>query len=308
MRIPASSPLLNPNNQGETTVDTDQPSVATMDPSETEGIRAGKAPAPPTAGESSESEPLLGSSTTDNNSGAEVKDESSTTVNADQDSKADVKTETAEDTSNATPGGGTSNDRSAQWECQICLDDANEPVVSHCGHLFCWACLAEWLRIQGAYVDNETAARNPAATQITAGCPVCNAAISRNKVTPIYGRGQTSQRDPRDTPLPPRPQAQREERPSGVPRGRANLPGGATFTGTGAGQARQAHFSIGAGFFPFPTLFAMQFSGPSAQPTGNGDDPTTTHPRTAQEAQFQAIAQAFQFAGLVMILAFIFGV
>ncbi|CAN0221132.1 unnamed protein product, partial [Ectocarpus fasciculatus] len=27
------------------------------------------------------------------------------------------------------------------FECNICLDGVREPVVTRCGHLFCWPCL-----------------------------------------------------------------------------------------------------------------------------------------------------------------------
>ncbi|KAF8387392.1 hypothetical protein PRIPAC_76534 [Pristionchus pacificus] len=32
-----------------------------------------------------------------------------------------------------------------RFECNICLDTAKDAVVSHCGHLFCWPCLVQWL-------------------------------------------------------------------------------------------------------------------------------------------------------------------
>jgi len=40
----------------------------------------------------------------------------------------------------------------SQYECNICLETAVEPVVTFCGHLFCWADLfrvsfqQRWLR------------------------------------------------------------------------------------------------------------------------------------------------------------------
>merc|ERR1719312_1822403 len=55
-----------------------------------------------------------------------------------------------------------------------------------CGHLFYWPCLHQWL---------ETRPNR----QI---CPVCKAGISRDKVIPLYGRGNTDQKDPRERFLP----------------------------------------------------------------------------------------------------------
>ncbi|KAG0282360.1 hypothetical protein BGZ96_000573 [Linnemannia gamsii] len=67
------------------------------------------------------------------------------------------------------------------------------PVLTLCGHLFCWACLHQWLEAQHL---------NPT-------CPVCKAGCAQDKVIPIYGRGK-EQLDPRST-TPKRPAGQRPE-------------------------------------------------------------------------------------------------
>ena len=30
------------------------------------------------------------------------------------------------------------------YACNICKEEARAPVVTLCGHLFCWICLSEW--------------------------------------------------------------------------------------------------------------------------------------------------------------------
>mmetsp|Transcript_44383 Transcript_44383/g.102577 ORF Transcript_44383/g.102577 Transcript_44383/m.102577 type:complete len:204 (+) Transcript_44383:156-767(+) len=57
------------------------------------------------------------------------------------------------------------------FECNICLDAAQEPVVTFCGHLFCWVCLYKWLDVSA----------EPA-------CPVCKAPVSQKRLIPVYGR------------------------------------------------------------------------------------------------------------------------
>ncbi|KAI9540045.1 E3 ubiquitin-protein ligase rnf5 [Dissostichus eleginoides] len=109
----------------------------------------------------------------------------------------------------------------ATFECNICLDTARDAVISMCGHLFCWPCLHQWLETR------------PSRQQ----CPVCKAGISREKVIPLYGRGSSSQEDPR-LKTPPRPQGQRTE-----PESRGGMFQGFGDTGF--------HMSFGIGAFPF---------------------------------------------------------
>eukprot|EP01026_Neomeris_dumetosa_P068115 TRINITY_DN66613_c0_g1_i2.p3 TRINITY_DN66613_c0_g1~~TRINITY_DN66613_c0_g1_i2.p3 ORF type:complete len:150 (-),score=11.94 TRINITY_DN66613_c0_g1_i2:591-1040(-) len=80
----------------------------------------------------------------------------------------------------------------------MCLETGREPVVTLCGHLFCWSCLYQWMRTQ----------------QHVRSCPCCKSGIDVDKVIPIYTRGSVDE-DPRrealqpQYTLPPRPQGQR---------------------------------------------------------------------------------------------------
>uniref|UniRef100_A0A251V800 E3 ubiquitin-protein ligase RMA n=2 Tax=Helianthus annuus TaxID=4232 RepID=A0A251V800_HELAN len=61
-------------------------------------------------------------------------------------------------------------------ECNICLDAARDPVVTLCGHLYCWPCIYKWLHIQ---------------TDKQPKCPVCKTRISNTSLVPLYGRGNS---------------------------------------------------------------------------------------------------------------------
>ncbi|KAJ1824996.1 hypothetical protein GGH91_001098 [Coemansia sp. RSA 2671] len=116
-----------------------------------------------------------------------------------------------------------------EFSCNICFDTATDPVLTICGHLFCWSCLVQWL-------------------ERSATCPVCKAGCDKDKVIPVYGRGR-EEKDPRHNPnLPNRPAGQRPPPPVrqhnqlfgfdpfGVPgsfhgMGRVGGAGGAVFVG-----------------------------------------------------------------------------
>ena len=109
---------------------------------------------------------------------------------------------------------------------------ASEPVVTLCGHLYCWPCLYRWLQVQ-----------NHCRT-----CPVCKAGVDRDKVVPIYGRGGNSE-DPRcktkdDDVVPSRPSGQR---PAPVVRNPLMQPAAAVNPQQGLGI--------------IPTLFGLQNAG-----------------------------------------------
>nr|XP_055076178.1 E3 ubiquitin-protein ligase RNF5 [Misgurnus anguillicaudatus] len=173
----------------------------------------------------------------------------------------------------AEPGGGAEGERDkdrATFECNICLDTARDAVISMCGHLFCWPCLHQWLETR------------PSRQQ----CPVCKAGISRDKVIPLYGRGSTSQEDPR-LKTPPRPQGQRTEAES-----RGLFQG---FGDTGF------HMSFGIGAFPFgffTTVFNTNDHFHRADPHYAGDHHGNGNPNNGnnwQDSLFLFLAIFFFF-------------
>ncbi|KAM7508968.1 hypothetical protein LguiA_019421 [Lonicera macranthoides] len=90
---------------------------------------------------------------------------------------------------------------------------AKEPILTCCGHLFCWVCFFKL-----PYVDS-TAKE----------CPVCKGEVTDTNITPIYGNGNDTrvlEMESTDSKLPPRPRARRVEsvRQQLVNRGASNVP------------------------------------------------------------------------------------
>lgn len=93
--------------------------------------------------------------------------------------------------------GKGSNDDGSFYDCNICFELAKDPIITCCGHLYCWPCIYRWLHIHSD--TNE--------------CPVCKGEVTTKNVTPVYGRGLNSQVPLEDLTLkiPPRPSAKRVE-------------------------------------------------------------------------------------------------
>lgn len=75
-------------------------------------------------------------------------------------------------------------------DCHICLDVVQDPVVTFCGHLYCWPCIYKWMHLQtvpSGMADHQ---------QQHPQCPVCKAVLSKETLIPLYGRGLTSPKSP----------------------------------------------------------------------------------------------------------------
>lgn len=123
---------------------------------------------------------------------------------------------------------GPGNPQSSNFECNICFESASDPVVTLCGHLYCWKHLHEWLKRSNQ-------------------CPVCKAGVTRENVVPLYGRGNSD--DPRNKEdTPERPRAQR---PTAQPRHQGFGGFFPPFMGNPGG--RGMNFAFG-----FPPFFVFQ--------------------------------------------------
>ncbi|KAF8051271.1 hypothetical protein N665_1756s0011 [Sinapis alba] len=98
--------------------------------------------------------------------------------------------------------GGQANE-SGCFDCNICLDTALDPVVTLCGHLFCWPCIYKWLHVQlsSLSIDHHHQNNN------NNNCPVCKSNIAVTSLVPLYGRGVSSfnSKEQDSTQIPRRP-------------------------------------------------------------------------------------------------------
>mmetsp|Transcript_3504 Transcript_3504/g.3861 ORF Transcript_3504/g.3861 Transcript_3504/m.3861 type:complete len:201 (+) Transcript_3504:37-639(+) len=163
--------------------------------------------------------------------------------------------------------------KNTTFVCNICLDSACDPVVTVCGHLYCWPCIYRWTEV----------------CQGEATCPVCKAGIpDKTTLIPIYGHGSAS-KDPRDT-IPSRPTGQRPPAPRAIPnRGRQHgnfvHPLGFTYNGP---TIQFGNVSFSAGLFPG---FEMAFDGMQ-----------NAQPLTPAEEQRQMLSRMVLIMGVFIML------
>ncbi|XP_047951660.1 E3 ubiquitin-protein ligase RMA1H1-like [Salvia hispanica] len=89
------------------------------------------------------------------------------------------------------------------FECNICLDLVQDPVVTLCGHLYCWPCIYRWISFQHSSPENLDHQKPQ--------CPVCKNEVTEKTLIPLYGRGKTTDasKDELSRVIPQRPASPR---------------------------------------------------------------------------------------------------
>jgi len=158
-------------------------------------------------------------------------------------------------------------EESKPFACHICLDTASEPIVTVCGHLFCWSCISQWLDMPGGNA-----------------CPVCKAGLKKENMVPIYGKGGDNV-DPRERPA--RPNAQRPEREN-------NYNGFHHFNDG---------FSFSFGPAVFSTVLGMQGFGTGFNfHAGGGVNPDNLTPEQLRQHEKEVFARMMFFMGLMILM------
>ena len=116
------------------------------------------------------------------------------------------------------------------FECSICLETAKEPVITKCGHIFCWPCLYEWFESKG----NQTT------------CPNCKNPIHKDDIIPIYTKDENKNNSKKGFDIP-RPKAQRNNNNNNNNNNINN-------------SFFNSNFNFGFGFFPFFNLNFNNFN------------------------------------------------
>ncbi|KAI8320681.1 RING/U-box, partial [Martensiomyces pterosporus] len=176
-----------------------------------------------------------------------------------------------------------SGDANEEFSCNICFDTATDPVLTICGHLFCWSCLVQWL-------------------ERSATCPVCKAGCDKDKVIPVYGRGR-EEKDPRlNANIPNRPAGQRPPPP---PRQNNQFFGFDPFGVPGSfhGATRGGNFVFAGGFGFLPTLMGFSYTFASGQ-MGNGQQGLAGNGQPAGQQAFAS--RVFMMVAAMILVSILF--
>ena len=174
----------------------------------------------------------------------------------------------------SSDGASGVHENDARFICNICLDPAKDPVVTQCGHLYCWPCLFRWLNAHHR------------------DCPVCKSGVSRENVIPIFIEG--SKDDPRM-----KVSAAGGNTPS-RPTGQRLLPQNLAAGDMGGSPGQQVgHISFQGSFGFFPSLFGLQFL------NFIPDNSDNTRALTSDEQHQEHLTRVLFAMGSVVVVCFL---
>ena len=134
----------------------------------------------------------------------------------------------------------------SKWVCGICHQPLKSPVVTDCGHTFCWRCLCSHM-------------------ETSSNCPLCNNILDKTKFIAIFGHGKE---DPHLEDLPPLP----EDNPPPPRQNQRNQQTNQQFNHRqGRGMPQQIHFNLG-GFQFVHTIGGMPQFEEDFQPDEDNPD------------------------------------
>lgn len=83
-----------------------------------------------------------------------------------------------------------------RFSCNICFDEVVEPVVTTCGHLYCWPCLFQWLEPGMTQEERESLGLSPfrygGSNRSRRVCPMSKSPLPLSSVIPVYVRSSES--------------------------------------------------------------------------------------------------------------------
>lgn len=160
-----------------------------------------------------------------------------------------------------------------RFTCNVCLDTVKEPVITQCGHLYCWPCLYRWLSTHHAT------------------CPVCKAGVTMENVIPLFVKGNEGDETVTSS--------SNEYVPQRPPGRRPIVDDEPTLQSFGHPDIGTITMSPSIGYFP--SLFGLQFQSFSAGITSDGRVVEEMAAETSQTTNQLIFMGCFVFACLLLI-------
>mmetsp|Transcript_11587 Transcript_11587/g.33341 ORF Transcript_11587/g.33341 Transcript_11587/m.33341 type:complete len:335 (-) Transcript_11587:622-1626(-) len=82
----------------------------------------------------------------------------------------------------------------SRFSCHICFDEVTEPVVTRCGHMYCWPCLFQWLEPGMRYEERASLGMPPSpfCDDSRRVCAVCKSECPLSSIVPVFVRARAT--------------------------------------------------------------------------------------------------------------------